>query len=119
MCTSKDGALITFNACGHGGKQEAHPKSPPTMVSIPPPKPSQRDSNEVDVQAPNTTSLFDIQCAAGLLGPFTRFELHSGSENPPISFYSVTYEKLQSAQIATGFAMGTIFFSPVPTSSTG
>ena len=66
----------------------------------------------MDVQAPNTTSLFDIQCAAGLLGPFTRFELHSGSENPPKSFYSVTYEKLQSTQIATGFAMGPISFHP-------
>ena len=104
--------MITFNAFGQGGKQEAHPKSPPTMVSIPPPMSSQREPNEVDVQAPNTTSLFDIQCAAGLLGPFTRFELHSRSENPPISFYSVTYEKLQSAQIATGFAMGPISFHP-------
>ena len=112
MCTSKDGALVTFNAFGQGGKQEAHPKSPPPMVSIPPPMPSQREPNEVDVQAPNTTSLFDIQCAAGLLGPFTRFELHSRSENPPISFHSVTYEKLQSAQIATGFAMGPISFHP-------
>ena len=66
----------------------------------------------MDVQAPNTTSLLDIQCAAALLGPFTRFELHSRSENPPISFYSVTYEKLQSAQNATGFAMGPISFHP-------
>ena len=110
MCTSKDGALVTFNAFGQGGKQEAHPKSPPTMVSLPPPMPSRREPNKVDVQAPNTTSLFDIQCAGGLLGPFTRFELHSRSENPPISFYSVTYEKLQSAQIATGLAMGPISF---------
>ena len=95
MCNSRDGALVTFNALGNAGKQGTQPKSSPTMSPVPPPMPSHREPTEVDVQAPNTTSLFDIQYAVGLLGPFTRFELNSESENPPINFYSVTYEKLQ------------------------
>ena len=97
---------------GNAGKRGAEIKSSQTMALIPPPMPSQRDPLKVDVEAPNTTSLFDIQCAVGLLGRFTRFEADSELENPPINLYSVTHEKLQSAQFATGFAKGPISFHP-------
>ena len=77
MCNSRDGALVTFNAFRNAGKQGAQPKSSPTLSAIPLPMPSQGAPTEVDIQAPNRTSFFDIQCAVGLLGSFTQFQLHS------------------------------------------
>ena len=110
LCTSKDGALVTFNKFGNATKQGALPKPSPAKTLIPSPIPRQRKPTEVDVQAPSATLLFEISCAAGLLGPFTLLELHSESENLPINFYPVNYEKLQSAQLAAGLAMGSISF---------